>query len=83
MKAPTPLGEVPEYKTSDLYYAAYLRVAGVPFLEAVREEGKVFFVFEKIDAIRDLKRDYFNRTAKVSALSFVDEIRSMKAMTFL
>jgi len=71
------------YKTSDLYYAAYLKVAGVPFKETVREGDRVYFCFEKIDSIKDLKRDYFNRVAKVSALSFVDEIRSMKSLTHL
>ena len=33
--------------------------------------------------IRDLKREYFNRTAKVPALTFVDEIRSMKSLTYM
>ena len=71
------------YKTSDLYYAAYLRVAGVKFLEPVRDGKRVVFVFEASEAIRDLKRDYFTRAAKVSALDFADEIRSMKAIIHL
>lgn len=71
------------YKTSDLYFSAFLRVAGVKFLEAVRENGRFFFTFENGEAIRDLKREYFNRTAKVSALDYADEIRNMKAMLHL
>ena len=72
-----------EYKTSDLYYAAYLRVAGVPFIEAQRDGRRVFFVFENSESIRDLKNQYFNRTAKVPALSFADEIKVMKALTHM
>lgn len=68
------------YRTSDLYYAAYLRVAGVKFLEIVREGTRAVFVFENSEAIHDLKREYFNRTSKVVALNYADEIRSMKAL---
>lgn len=71
------------YKTSDLYYAAFLKVAGVKLLDPVREGKRVTFVFEASEAIRDLKKDYFTRTAKVSALDFADEIRSMKALLHL
>ena len=72
-----------QYRTSDLYYAAYLRVAGVPLLEAIREDRRVFFVFENIEGIHDLKQQYFNRSSKVPALSYADEIRSMKALTHM
>jgi len=71
------------YRTSDLYFAAYLRVAGVPFLETQREGQRVFFVFEKMDGIRDLKAQYFNRTAKVPALTYADEVKNMKALTHM
>jgi hypothetical protein len=72
-----------KYKTSDLYFSAYLKTAGVRFLGTETDGSKVFFLFEKTDMIRDLKRDFFNRTAKVPALTFVDEIRNMKSMTFM
>ncbi len=70
-----------EFRTADLYYAAYLRVAGVPLIDARREGGRVYFVFEGSPLIRDLKREYFNRTSKVSALSYADEIKAMKSLT--
>ncbi len=72
-----------KYKTSDLYFSAYLKTAGVRFLGTEREGSKVFFLFEKTTMIRDLKREYFNRTAKIPALTFVDEIRSMKSLTYM
>ena len=71
------------YRTSDLYYAAYLRVAGVPLIETEKEGSRVFFVFERVEGIRDLKREYFNRTARVPALSYADEVRNMKALTHM
>ena len=72
-----------KYRTTDLYYAAYLKVAAVPFLEAVRESnGRVVFVFEDIDNIRDLKNQYYGRSAKVVAMSYADEVKAMKALTF-
>lgn len=72
-----------KYKTSDLYFAAYLKVAGVELLGTEREGRKVVFLFRKTDSIQDLKRAYFNRSSKVVALNYVDEIRSMKSLTFM
>ena len=69
------------YRTTDLYYAAYLKVAGVPFVETTREGDRVTFVFQIVEGMRDLKNGFYNRTAKVSALSFTDEIRTMKTLT--
>ncbi len=75
--------EEAEYKTSDLYFASYLRVAGVTFVSASREQGRVVFVFESRGAavMRDLKREYFMDRAKVPALSFVQMLRRMKTLT--
>lgn len=75
------------YRTSDLYYAAYLKVAGVPHEDTVRVKGRVFFIFDQPeggqDALKDLKRQYFNRTAKVAALTFADEVKNMKNLTHM
>jgi hypothetical protein len=72
-----------QYKTSDLYFAAYLKVAGLEFLFTEKQGRKVIFVFRKTDSIQDLKRGYFNRSTKVLALNYVDEIRSMKSLTYM
>jgi len=71
------------YRTSDLYYAAYLKVAGVSYIGTEREGGRVFFLFEDGEGMRDLKNQYFNRVAKVPALTYADEIKAMKAMTHM
>lgn len=69
------------YRTSDLYYAAYLKVAGVMLVETEREGGRVYFVFENNTNISDLKQQYFNRSSKVPALTYADEVKAMKALT--
>lgn len=70
------------YRTSDLYYAAYLKVAQVPFIEAKRDKGRVYFYFEdEQSSLRnDLKQDYYNRSGKVAAMTYADEIKAMKAL---
>lgn len=71
------------YRTSDLYYAAYLKVAGVNFAGTEREGNRVYFLFEEDGpvSIRELKQQYYNRTSKVAALTFADEVKVMKALT--
>ena len=71
------------YSTSDLYFASFLKAACVPFIGAERDRRKVVFIFERTEAIRDLKKEYFNRSAKICALSFVDEIRNLKSLTYM
>ena len=71
------------YRTSDLYFAAYLKVAGVKLIETSQDKGRVFFIFEAIEGLRDLRNQYFNRIAKVPALTYADEVRSMKSMVHL
>lgn len=71
-----------KFKTSDLYFAAFLRVAGVTFLDTEKEGTRVFFVFENQGSrvMRDLKREYFNGSAKVSALEYAQAIKVSKTL---
>lgn len=74
------------FKTSDLYFSAYLKVAGVPFMDTVREEGRVYFLFddeENSPGMRSLRSEYFNGKAKVSALELVQAIKTMKTLTHM
>lgn len=72
------------YRTSDLYYAAYLKVAGVALVDTEREQGRVFFLFENQDTstIHRLKNQYFMDQSKVSALSYAQAIKALKGMVF-
>ena len=75
-----------QYRTSDLYYAAYLKVAGVDFIDTEREGSRVFFLFKddgEGTVMRDLRREYFSGHSKVSALALVQEIKNMKSLTYL
>ena len=75
-----------EYRTSDLYYAAYLKVAGVPFIDAVREGPRVYFLFNEDAsslAMRDLRQHFFNGKGKVSALDYKQAIQLFKSLTHM
>lgn len=68
------------YRSSDLYYAAYLKIAGVEFVGTVREENRVFFLFKDQDGMEDLRMQYFNGISKVPARTYAEEIKAFKAM---
>jgi len=77
-----------EYHTSDLYYAAYLKTAGVKLtgthrVEEGKDKGRLYFLFGEAEPnmMRDLRNEYYNRTAKVAALSYKDEILTCKQLT--
>jgi len=73
------------YRTNDMYFAGYLKVARVPFSDTVRENGKVVFLFEAADqtVMRDLKRQYFSGTATVSALDYAQAVKWAKSLTHM
>ena len=77
------MSESKKYRTSDLYYAAYLKTAKVMLLGQEREGRRVFFIFEGSPIIEELQREYFNRVGKVPALTYADEIKAMKALTHM
>lgn len=72
------------YRTSDLNYAAYLKIAGVPFVGTARDEKdprRVFFLFDSQDAnMEDLRLQFYNRVAKVAAFTYAEEIKGLKAL---
>jgi len=78
------------YRTSDLYYAAYLKVAGITYLgvewveDPQKKKPKGFFLFEDAGPVtmRELKDQYFRDTARVPALSFGQAIRDLKSELF-
>jgi hypothetical protein len=71
------------YKTADLYYAAYLKTAAVDFVGTERDGDRTVFVFTKPDNIRDMKAQFFTRRAKVSAMTYADEIKALKTLTHM
>ena len=71
------------FRTSDIYFAAYLKVAGAKMVGTLREGRKVVFVLEDHGpiAMRQLKNAYFADSAKVHVLSFVQAVKHMKRLT--
>lgn len=73
-----------EFKTPDLYFAAYLQTAGVEMKRTDRENGRVYFVFDSTIAnIEELKTAWFNNSGKVSANTFAYNIKSLKSLCHL
>ena len=72
-----------QFRTSDLYLAAYFKVAGVPFIGITREENRAFFMFDAQDGLDDLKIQYFNNVSKVPARQYAEEIKAFKAMVHM
>ena len=70
------------FRTNDLYFAAYLQVAGVRMTSTERDQrNRVIFVFDdSIANIPELKRAWFNHTGKVAALPYAHAIKSLKSV---
>lgn len=70
-----------DFRTPDLYFAAYLQVAGVELRKTDRENGRVYFVFDiSICNIDELKNGWFAQTAKVAALPYSNAIKNLKSI---
>ena len=71
-----------EFRTSDLYFAAYLQVAGAPMARTDRNgSGKVHFIFDtSVVNIVELKNAWFNMSGKVPALPYANAIKSLKSI---
>lgn len=73
------------YRTSDLYWSAYLCALDIPLVASEVEGGggapKVVFVFKipRGDLSR-LKSSYFGGSGTVKARKFVDSLRSLKSL---
>ena len=70
------------FQTCDLYLAAFFTSAGCKMVTANRESKsrRVYFVFEKNPILLQLQLDYFSREAKIPALTYADNIKSLKSL---
>jgi len=70
------------YNTCDLYKAAFLLSAGCKMADQFRDKqsNRVYFVFEKNEIVSDLEMRYFKRDAKVDALTYGDNVKSLKSL---
>lgn len=72
-----------DFRTCDLYFAAFLKASGIAFLQSSKVGKKTYFVFESPDNMRELRDGYFGGVAKVSALTHANEIRNLKRLCYL
>jgi hypothetical protein len=73
------------YRTSDLYFGAYLCSLDIPLMTSEKEhEGdfsKVVFVFKiPQEDLARLKASYFGGSGTIRARKFVDSLRSLKSL---
>jgi hypothetical protein len=70
------------YMTCDLYLASFFISCGLKMVSHERDQKtrRVYFIFEKSPLVQDLKVSYFSRQAKVDALTFADNIKSLKSL---
>jgi len=67
------------YETTDLYFAAYLQVAGAAMHGTAKHGTRVSFVFNSdVVNIDELRTAWFNRSGRVSALDYANTIKNLK-----
>ena len=69
-----------DHETKDLYFAAFLQARGVELINTRRRGSVVWFVFEDVDNMRDLRHDFFSGTGKVKARPYADALRNLKSL---
>jgi len=71
-----------EFRTSDLYFAAYLQTAGVLMVRTERNgSGKVHFIFDTtMSNIGELKNAWVNQSGKVPAMPYANAIKNLKSV---
>lgn len=77
--------QVTTFKTSDLYFAAFLQSVGCKIAKTEYEGNKNVFFFEDEQGRSDLKDAYFNESEKyaIPALKLCNAIRSLKTRCYV
>ena len=70
------------YQTCDLYLAAFFLTAGCKMSKSSRDSKtrRVYFIFDKNPMMEELKLKYFARGANIDALSYADNVKSLKSL---
>lgn len=74
------------FKTSDIKFAAFLKAAGVQFIDCVSEEGNAsrkVFLFEYVPGLRLLRAQFFgSQPDSLASLSLFNEYDALKSLTY-
>lgn len=70
------------FKTASLKFAAFLKAAGVPFVDCVpADEGRKEFLFEPGPGLRDLRRQFYSRQSdSLASLLLFEEYEALRAL---
>lgn len=79
--------EIVPYKTSDIYFAAYLCAVDITLKKTEHEDEnkkKVVFVFDVLKKdLQQHKTNFFGGGGQVKAQKFVQALRSLKSMCYV
>jgi len=71
-----------EFKTTDLYEAAYLECCGAKLLRLDGEGSQKTFVFETKKVCEKLSKAFWNKEATITVRYYADSIRNLKDRLF-
>ena len=74
-----------QFKTSDIKFAAFLKAAGVVFIDCVDDTDgrRKVFLFEEGPGLRDLRKQFFARKPdSLASLDLFNEYDALKSLTF-
>jgi hypothetical protein len=69
------------YKTSDLYLAAFLKLKGLK-MSVEKNRNKAIFTFEKTDELSLLVNEYLNEGGSCSPLLYTNSIKNLKNLIY-
>lgn len=74
-----------EIKTSDLYFAAFLKSIGCEIVNVEQNGQKNIFFFKDPQERKNLKEIYFNedQASAIPALVFSNAVRSLKTLCYV
>ena len=69
------------FKTNDLYFAAFLKTAGFELMDVLKEDNKKLFVFKaEKTVLNKIQTDFINGISKVVAKDLIDNLRNLKTL---
>ena len=68
------------FKTKDFYLACFLKAKGIKLHNAKGLPGEIYFVFQCVDGMDDIVKNFYNETETITAIKFVNAIRDIKAL---
>jgi hypothetical protein len=69
------------YKTSDLYLAAFLKLKGFK-MSVEKNKNKAIFIFEKTDELTVLVNNYLNEGGSCEPLLYTNSIKNLKNLLY-